>query len=86
METWDYSIPGETKDGNEPFLNWLFDLDEECTFSVCPFVYSLSYGDYENTVSRDYAEVLLSSFVCDSFIFTLYFLVRRLIFSSKLSP
>ena len=62
VNTWDYSTPGATPSGNEPFLNWLVALDVECAFGDCPYVYSLSYQDYENTVSEAYAKVFLKFF------------------------
>eukprot|EP00009_Paramoeba_aestuarina_P017816 CAMPEP_0201543720 /NCGR_PEP_ID=MMETSP0161_2-20130828/72761_1 /ASSEMBLY_ACC=CAM_ASM_000251 /TAXON_ID=180227 /ORGANISM="Neoparamoeba aestuarina, Strain SoJaBio B1-5/56/2" /LENGTH=566 /DNA_ID=CAMNT_0047951543 /DNA_START=46 /DNA_END=1746 /DNA_ORIENTATION=- len=62
VATWDYSTPGSTKSGNEPFLNWLIELDYECTHQECPYVYSMSYQDYENTVSAAYARAVSLQF------------------------
>ena len=57
MTTWDYSTPGQTTLGNEPFLKWLIEVDMECTTSFCPYVFSISYGDYETTITDAYAAV-----------------------------
>eukprot|EP00010_Vexillifera_abyssalis_P005106 CAMPEP_0201553018 /NCGR_PEP_ID=MMETSP0173_2-20130828/19394_1 /ASSEMBLY_ACC=CAM_ASM_000268 /TAXON_ID=218659 /ORGANISM="Vexillifera sp., Strain DIVA3 564/2" /LENGTH=426 /DNA_ID=CAMNT_0047963619 /DNA_START=249 /DNA_END=1526 /DNA_ORIENTATION=+ len=47
-----YSTNGTTPSGNEPFLDWLELLN---TQSSIPYVFSISYQDYENTVGNAYA-------------------------------
>ena len=59
ITTWVYSTDGETPSGNEPFLDWLLFLQSQNQ----PNVYSISYQDYENTVSIEYASRVCTEFM-----------------------
>lgn len=59
ITTWVYSTNGTTSSGNEPFLDWLNFL---LTQSQLPYVFSISYQDYENTVDPDYATRVCAEF------------------------
>ena len=59
VTTWVYSTEGATPSGNEPFLDWLLFLQQQHD----PNVYSISYQDYENTVSFSYASRVCTEFM-----------------------
>eukprot|EP00937_MAST-01D_sp_MAST-1D-sp2_P003047 g3047.t1 len=50
-ETLVWSTAGERPGGNEPFLTWLNALFQNATGAPLPRVFSISYQDYEDTVS-----------------------------------
>ncbi|KAH3722905.1 tripeptidyl-peptidase 1 [Pelomyxa schiedti] len=55
VDTWVYYTPGRmpnTTIDNEPWLDWFATLETQTTL---PWVFSISYGDYEPTVDLDYA-------------------------------
>jgi len=53
IETWVISTSGKTPSGNEPFLTFLTDLN---TLPSMPNLISMSYQDYEFTVTESYAQ------------------------------
>lgn len=59
-ETWVISTPGTTSSGNEPFLTFLNGLNN---LTSVPQLISMSYQDYEYTVSESYANVVNQEFM-----------------------
>lgn len=53
ITTWFYFTAGYDNDGQEPFLEWIIALNND---SNTPLVNSVSYGDYENSISFDYLD------------------------------
>jgi len=52
VPTWFVSTGGTDNNGQERFLTWIVNMSSTAD---APWVHSVSYGDYENTVSLDYA-------------------------------
>lgn len=62
ITTWVYSTNGTTPSGNEPFLDWLLFLEQQSQTTKLPYVFSISYQDYENTVGIEYATRVCTEF------------------------
>jgi tripeptidyl-peptidase-1 len=52
IRTWVWSTAGQRPFGNEPFLDFLMNVSATATV---PYVFSISYQDFENTVTPEYA-------------------------------
>jgi hypothetical protein len=59
LQVW--STAGERPAGDEPFLTWLVDLASNKS-PLLPHVYSMSYQDYEYTVTPSYASQVSDMF------------------------
>eukprot|EP01125_Pyxidicula_operculata_P003375 TRINITY_DN1404_c0_g1_i1.p1 TRINITY_DN1404_c0_g1~~TRINITY_DN1404_c0_g1_i1.p1 ORF type:complete len:544 (-),score=159.79 TRINITY_DN1404_c0_g1_i1:51-1682(-) len=54
VSTWFWSTGGE-HEGQEPFVQWATDVNNS---PQIPYVISVSYGDEESSISKDYADAL----------------------------
>jgi tripeptidyl-peptidase-1 len=63
VETWVWSTAGTTPSNNEPFVIWLANVQRDLSQGNMPvLVFSISYQDYEDTVSQPYATAVSADF------------------------
>jgi len=57
--TWVYYTPGNRSHDDEPFLTWLVFMSNQ---TQIPYVFSISYGDYEYWITDDYLDQVNGEF------------------------
>eukprot|EP01119_Soliformovum_irregulare_P004530 TRINITY_DN15565_c0_g1_i1.p1 TRINITY_DN15565_c0_g1~~TRINITY_DN15565_c0_g1_i1.p1 ORF type:complete len:568 (-),score=185.62 TRINITY_DN15565_c0_g1_i1:11-1585(-) len=54
IPTWVWSTPGENEFQQEPFLDWIIQVDEQYSPQNFPKIFSISYQDFEPSLSPSY--------------------------------